>query len=330
MRIAFFETKPWEQEYLSKKLSGFELAFYDTTKNVRDEKAEVLCIFIGFKIDQNILENFPALKYICTRSTGYDHIDLKACAQKNIAISNVPTYGENTVAEFTFALLLALTRKLYPSLKRIKEEALFNCDGLCGMDLMGKTLGVVGTGHIGTYVVKIANGFGMHVIAYDPYPKAELAKQFNFEYVEMEKLLSNSDIITLHVPYTHETHHLLNMENIKKVKKGALLINTARGGLVETEALVWALSTGALAGAGLDVLEEEGYIKEEADLLVSGHHNEQQLKTLLADHILMNMPSVLITPHNAFNAKEALTRILDTTISNIHSFEHDKIINLVK
>lgn len=330
MRIAFFETKPWEQDYLSKRLKDFELAFYDTYKNVADDKAEVLCTFIGFKIDDSVLQNFTNLKYICTRSTGFDHIDLNACALKNIVVANVPTYGENTVAEFTFALLLALSRKLYPGIKKIKEEALFNCDGLQGFDLMGKTLGVIGTGHIGTYVVKIANGFGMHVIAFDPFPKADLARQYNFDYVAMENLLAQSDIITLHVPYTHETHHLLNKENLKQVKKGAVLINTARGGLVETEGLVWALKEGVLSGAALDVLEEEGYIKEEADLLVSGHHNEQQLKVLLADHVLMEMPNVLITPHNAFNSKEALTRILDTTVANIHAYQKNTPMNLVK
>ena len=330
MRIAFFEAKTWEQDYLKQRLKGFELAFYDTFKNVTDEKAEVLCTFIGFRIDENVLKGFPNLKYICTRSTGFDHIDLKACSAKNIAVSNVPTYGENTVAEFTFALLLALTRKIYPSLKRIKEEALFSCDNLQGLDLMGKTLGVIGTGHIGTYVVKIANGFGMHVIAFDPFPRSELAKQFNFDYVSMDELLKQSDIVTLHVPYTHETHHLLNKENLIKLKKGALLINTARGGLVETEGLVWALKENILAGAALDVLEEEGFIKEEADLLVSGHQNEQQLKILLADHVLMNMSNVLITPHNAFNTKEALTRILDTTVANINAFQNKTPMNLLK
>lgn len=330
MRIAFFETKPWEQDYLSKRLKDFELAFYDTYKNVTDDKAEVLCTFIGLKIDDSVLKSFPNLKYICTRSTGFDHVDLKATAGKNISVSNVPTYGENTVAEFTFGLLLALSRKLYPSVKRIKEEALFNCDGLQGFDLMGKTLGVVGTGHIGTYVVKIANGFGMHVLAYDPYPRAELAKEYNFDYVSLDNLLSQSDVVTLHVPYNHETHHLLNKENFAKIKKGAVLINTARGGLVETEGLVWALSSGILAGAAMDVLEEEGFIKEEADLLVSGHGNEQQLKTLLADHVLMNMSNVLITPHNAFNTKEALTRILDTSVANIHAYQKNTPMNLVK
>ena len=330
MRIAFFETKTWEQDYLSKRLKDFELAFYDTHKNVLDDKAEILCVFIGLKIDAKVLGSFPNLKYICTRSTGFDHIDLEICAKKNILVSNIPTYGENTVAEFTFALLLALSRKIYPSIKRVKEEALFNCEALQGVDLMGKTLGVIGTGHIGAYVVKIANGFGMHVIAFDPFPKAELAKQYNFDYVNMDELLSQSDIVTLHVPYTHETHHLLNKENFKKMKTGAMLINTARGGLVETEGLVWALKTGVLSGAAMDVLEEEGFIKEEADLLVSGHQNEQQLKILLADHVLMNMPNVIITPHNAFNSKEAITRILDTTVSNIYSFQKNIPMNLVK
>ena len=330
MKIAFFETQPWEAEYLKARLPGFDLAFYDNANGASDAEAEILCNFIGFRVDTSVLDRFPKLKYITTRSTGFDHIDAAGCRKKNISVSNVPTYGENTVAEFTFALLLALSRKLYPAIKRIREDALFSCDDLQGFDLMGKTLGVIGTGHIGTYTIKIAAGFGMHVIAYDPFPKAELATAYNFEYVGLDELLKQADVISLHVPYMPSTHHILSQKNLKLVKPGAVLVNTSRGGLVETSGLIEVLKSGQLAGAAMDVLEEEGFIKEEAEMLAMGHPNQEQLKIVLADHELMHMPNVLITPHNAFNTKEALTRILDTTISNIQGFAKGTPINLVK
>lgn len=329
MKIVFLETKKWEADYLQSRLQGFDLAFLEDQQAAQDPEAEILCNFIGFRVDAEVLSRFPKLKYVVTRSTGYDHIDLDACKAKGVIVSNVPTYGENTVAEFTFALLLSLSRKIYPAVKRIREEAHFACDDLQGFDLMGKTFGVVGTGHIGTYAIKIASGFGMHVIAYDPYPKPELAKLYNFDYVSLEELLKTSDVVSLHVPYMPATHHILNQKNLQLVKPGAVLVNTARGGLVETAGLVEALRSGRLAGAAMDVLEEEGFVKEEADILFSGHPNLEQLKIVLADHELMQMPNVIITPHNAFNTKEALTRILDTTASNIQGFAKGAPVNLV-
>jgi D-lactate dehydrogenase len=332
-KIAFYEIEEWEQKYLQQRLKNFELEFFSqclNEGNVSQSKAEILSVFVGSKVTPKVLECFPNLKFITTRSTGFDHINLETCQKRNIPVSYVPTYGENTVAEFTFTLLLALSRKIYPAVKRVREESLFGYEGLQGFDLKGKTIGVVGTGHIGTYVVKIAHGFGMNILAYDPCPKDQLAKEFNFEYVSLENLLKKSDVITLHVPYMPATHHLINQDNINLCKKGSVLINTARGGLVDSQALVEALVSGRLAGAGLDVLEEEGFIKEEMEMLLSGHPNEQQLKTALVDHKLMQMENVIITPHNAFNTKEAMQRILDTTIANVHGFSKGMPINLVK
>lgn len=333
MKIAFFETKPWEEEYLRQKLQGFDMSFSPgiiSGKNLPSKDADVLCVFVGSAITAGIISHFSNLKFIATRSTGFDHIDLKPCAEKNILASNVPTYGENTVAEFSFALLLALSRKIYPSVKRIKEQGAFNYEGLQGFDLQGKTIGVIGAGHIGVFVIKIASGFGMKILAFDPYPKPEFAEKFGFSYVSLDDLLRESDIITLHVPYLPATHHLINLENIKLLKKGSVLINTARGALVDTQALIWALKEGVLAGAGLDVLEEEGFVKEEAEMLLNGHPSEEQLKTVLANHELMQMENVLITPHNAFNTQEAMQRILDTTINNIQGFAEGKPINIIK
>jgi D-lactate dehydrogenase len=170
----------------------------------------------------------------------------------------------------------------------------------------------------------------MEVIAYDPRPNEKLAAEYGFKYATLEELLRQSDVVTLHVPYMPATHHLINAENIKLVKPGCVMINTARGGLIDTAALIKALKDGTLAGAGLDVLEEEGFIKEEWQLVTEGHPNEGQLRTALADHELMYMDNVIVTPHNAFNTKEALMRILDTTAENLKGFAEGKPVNVVK
>lgn len=331
-KIAFFEMQEWEREYVRPKLAGQEVYFSEKgiVNSEEDKKIAILSNFIGYPVMAETLKEFPNLKYITTRSTGYDHIDLKACQERGILVSNVPAYGENTVAEFAFALILALSRKIFPGVKRVREQGLFATDGLQGFDLLNKTIGVVGAGHIGQHVVKMAKGFGMKVLAYDPFPKAEVATQLGYEYASLEDLLKQSDIITLHVPYMPATHHLINSANIGLCKKAAVIINTARGGLIETSALVGALKSGQLSGAGLDVLEEEGFMKDELEMLAQGHPNESQLKVALADHELMYMDNVLITPHNAFNTKEALMRILDTTVVNIQSFAEGNPVNLVK
>jgi len=241
----------------------------------------------------------------------------------------VPGYGDNTVAEFTFGLILNLTRKLYQSIDQIKETGSFSLTGLRGVDIKGKTIGIVGTGRIGREVVRIAKGFGMDILAYDPRPDAAFAQETRFSYVTLDELFSRSDIVSLHCPYNNDTHHLINKTNIGKIKKGAYLVNTARGPIVETEALVEALQKGILAGAGLDVLEEEGETKDELTILALGHPQQEELKTMLENHILMRMPNVLVSPHNAFNSKEALERILTMTLSNIKSYLSGKPENVV-
>ncbi len=328
MKIVFYETDTWEQEYLAERLSGHTV-FFEKTRNNEHNDVEIISFGLGIHANQEFLENFPKLKYVTTRTTGFDHIDSNYCKKIGISASNVPAYGENTVAEFAFTLILALSRKIYPAIKRVRDYGDFNFNGLMGFDLQGKTIGVVGTGRIGSKVIKIAKGFGMHVVAYDAHPNTELANEQGFEYLTLEELLKQSDIITLHAPYNSSTHYLINKQNIGFCKQGSILINTARGGLVETEALIGALENGVLAGAGLDVLEEEGFIKDEMHMLYSGHPNLQQLKTVLADHKLMQMENVLVTPHNAFNTREALIRILDVTLANIQAFTSGHPINLI-
>lgn len=328
MKIAFFEVKEWEKEFLAKHF-GDALFVTEklTSENIAQASdAQVISVFVDSKIDTHILEKFPDLKMVTVRATGFDNVDIPACKQKGVAVCNVPHYGENTVAEHAFGLLLDLSRKIHQSIARVKEGG-FNFEGLTGFDLKGKTLGVVGLGHIGTHVARIAIGFEMKVIAFDSREDKKLAKKLGLTYVSFEELLKQSDIITLHIPYNEHTHHLINKSNIHSIKKGAYLINTARGPIVETGALVEALEEGILAGAGLDVLEEEAALKEEAHLMVSGAGGD--FKTLLQDHVLMERENVIITPHNAFNSREALERILETTVENVTAFIKGRPINIV-
>lgn len=333
MKIAFFDLEGWEGDILKENFPTEELFLFhqrlDTEHLPPRKDFEIISVFVNSKIDQKVIEYFPQLKFIATRSTGYDHIDLNVCSQKKIPVAYVPGYGDNTVAEWTFGLILNLTRKLYKAIDQIKEKNLWDLTDLRGIDLKGRTLGVIGTGRIGKEVIKIAKGFSMNILAYDIYPDHHFAHQIGFQYVSLEELLKNSDIITIHVPYNPSTHHLINKNNIKLIKKGAYLVNTSRGGVIETDALIEALHEGILAGAGLDVLEEEGLIKDELWILAHGHPEKHNLKVALENHILRDLENVLLTPHNAFNTWQALERILQTTIENIKSFQEGSPKNIV-
>jgi D-lactate dehydrogenase len=333
MKISFYEISEKDQVYIKEQLAEHELTFFPGKFNddqLPDSGTEILSMFTGSPVTPKVIESLPNLKFVATRTTGFDHVDIDVCKEKNIPVSNVPAYGQNTVAELAFTLILMLARKAYPAVKRVKEQGLFSFDGFQGFDLSGKTLGVIGTGHIGAYAIKIAKGFGMEVVAYDPFPNEKLASEYGFKYMSLEEMLANSDIFTIHVPYMPATHHLLNRENLMKAKKGSYLINTARGGLVETAGLVAALRAGVLAGAGLDVMEEEGFVIDELQMMSHGHPQEEQLKTVLADHELMQMDNVLITPHMGAQTTEALRRILETSVDNIKKFIAGTPQNLVE
>jgi len=333
LRIAIFEIPPNEEAYLRQSaLAAHELLFHAEPlkrENINLAKgAEALSVFIYSRVGAAELAQMPQLKLIATRSTGFDHIDLKACRERNITVTNVPSYGENTVAEHTFGLILALSRNIHRAYVRTSRGD-FSWEGLMGFDLKGKTLGIIGAGHIGLHVIRMAKGFGMNVLAFDVRQDRFLAEVLDFKYVALEKLLAQSDVISLHAPYNAHTHHLINHETLQLVKRGAILINTSRGGLVDTTALVSALDEGTLAGAGLDVLEGEDLIKEEKQLLASQESTEK-LRLLLSNHILRHRENVVLTPHSAFNSREALNRILDTTVENIMAFVAAKPINVVR
>ncbi len=321
MRIAFFEVKDWEEEYLKKRLNGHLLTFSDkklSLENAQQIKdSDAVSVFIYSKIDEQIIREISNLKLITTRSTGFDHIDIEACKKRGITVCNVPSYGENTVAEHTFALILSLSRRLFIAYRRFEYD--FSIEGLMGFDLKGKTIGVIGTGQIGLHVIRIAKGFGMNVLAYDARQNKILSEVLGFEYTLLEDLLARSDVITLHVPYNEDTHHLMNRDRFNLVKKGAVLINTARGSIVDTEALIEALDQKILSGAGLDVFEGEELIKEEKQLLYDPK-NLEVLANLVKDHILLSKDNVVFTPHIAFYSKEAMERILETTVENVAAF----------
>lgn len=333
MKIHYFAGEAWEEEYVRAKLPNDELLFhpgpFSSHADVSDPAAEAISVFVESKITGDDLARFPALKLIATRSTGFDHIDLAAAKARGIAVATVPFYGENTVAEFAFALILALSRRIIEADERVRETGTFSQDNLRGFDLAGKTLGVIGCGHIGTHVIRMGNGFGMNVLGYEVHPDPERAKTEHFAFVSLPELLAASDIITLHVPYNEHTHHLIHKENIGQIKKGAYLVNTARGAVVETDALIEALKNGTLAGAGLDVLEEEGDLNDEMTLLTAPHPSEAAIKMALENHYLIDHPRVIVTPHVAFNTMEAVKRILDTTADNIRNFAAGTPSNIV-
>lgn len=332
-KIAFFELEKWEKDFFKERLKGHSLKFIDnklSAKNADKVKdCDIAAVFIYSKVDKDVIDKLSKLKLVTTMSTGFDHIDLEECKKKNIIVSNVPTYGENTVAEHTFALILNISRKITDAVDNTRKGD-FRLKGLRGFDLKGKTIGIVGCGNIGQHVARMAKGFEMNVLVFDINKDMKLAKKIGFKFASMDKLLGTSDIITLHVPENKYTHHMINEKTLKKVKKGAVLINTARGGLIDDSALLKALNKGVLSYAGLDVLEGECAIKEEKELLHPEFMKGCDLQTVLEDHILLKKPNVYITPHNAFNSKEALVRILEATVENIQGFLKKKSVNVVK
>ncbi len=324
LKIAFFGVKSWEREIIEKeisKLDSFGVGIFE--KEVQEDlelasKYDIISPFVYSKINKQTLDKLPNLKMVATRSTGYDHIDVDECNKRKIIWKNVPAYGSETVAEYTFALMLAITRKVVEAHQSV-EDGEFNPEGLTGIDLGGKTLGVIGVGKIGQNVVHIAKAFGMKVLGVDAMLTPELAKKIGCKLVDLETCLKESDIVTLHVPSIKETFHLINKKNIKLMKKGSYLINTARGAVVETEAILWALNNKILAGAGLDTTEDESEL-ESMSMVISQKPTKEQLQGILTFHLLRDRDDVIFTPHNAFNTKEAIERIVETTIENIKNY----------
>lgn len=320
MKILTFDATPIVREVFAAKLPGHEHVFYDESlcdaSLQAHPDAEVVTMFVASRCTKEQLDMLPRLKMVALRSAGFDNIDLPHAKERGIIVSRVPKYGQHTVAEFAIGLMLMLTRKLYRAARRVHEEKSLSQEGLEGFDVFGKTLGVLGTGNIGRTVVGIAQGLGMEVLMYDMYPAKDL-EGAHAKYVPIEELLARSDIVTVHVPYMPETHHLVNAQRIAGMKRGAYLINTARGELVDTDALVPALKSGQIGAAALDVLEAERDLKTEGE---AGAATAETTQDIAEDHELMGMDNVIITPHVAFYSAEANRDIQEISAGNVAAF----------
>jgi len=332
MKVYIFEVEPWELpafdelKTVSEVITLSEPLGPENAERFKD--ADIVSTFIYSTLSKDVISKLDRLKLIATRSTGYDHIDTGYCRERGIAVSNVPVYGENTVAEHVFGLLLTISHNLADAIDRTRKGD-FSQAGLRGFDLRGKALGVVGVGGIGRHVIEIAKGFHMEVLAYDVRPDEDFAERMFFRYVDMDELLGRSDIITLHVPANEHTHHLLGAEQFSKMKTGVVIINTSRGSVIDVAALLRAIADGKVSAVGLDVLDEEPATREEAELLSSIFRQKYHLETVLANSILLRLRNVVITPHSAFNTREAVQRILKTTVENIAAFIQGRPQNLV-
>jgi D-lactate dehydrogenase len=331
--VYFYDATELDQKQLGAAFQGTDHHLEFVADKIEpancNPEAEVISVFITSQVSRSVIEAMPKLRLIAGRSTGFNNIDLAAAQEHEVTVVNVPTYGEATVAEYVFTLLLALQRKL-PTVLRTEREQ-FSSGSLMGRDLEGKVFGVVGTGHIGQKALKIADGFSMQTMAYDAFPKEELQAQYHFKYVELDELLGQADVVSLHTPYLPATHHLMNRDRLNKMKPGAILVNTARGELVDTEALIEVLENGQLGGAVIDVIEGEALLNydEETALLRSDIIPEELLRHSVEINVLEAMPNVIISPHNAFNTVEAIQRINQTSAQNIIDFWYGKIPNKV-
>lgn len=302
----------------------------DETTVVTDEMADanVISVFTFSRVSTDVLKKFPNLKLIALRSVGFNHIDIDYCKKHGIAVVNSLGYGNVTVAEFAFGLILDVMRKVTRAFVNLKDEHP-HADNYMGFELNGATIGIIGTGAIGSESARIAHGFGMKILGYDIFPNEQLVEKYGVNYVELDELLKNSDVISLHAPLTKDNFHMINEKKINLMKKNAVLINTARGELVDTKALYEALSNGRIFGAGLDVLEAENMLIQPDLILDFDYLQDDVIRQTLLNERLLKLHNVVVTPHIAYNSKQANERILCITMNNINSFFEGKCINSV-
>jgi len=317
----------WNKTYLKSKFpkAKFFNSKLTSKKIIKIKNTEILVVFIFSKLTRDVLEKLPKLKFISTMSTGYDHIDLDYCKKKGIVVSNVPFYGENTVAEHAFALMINLSKKVHLAYDKIRKGE-FSLKGIRGFDLKNKTLGLVGGGHIGMHMARFSKEFGMKILVYDLCENKELQEEIGFKYSKLDNLLKNSDVVSLHVPYNKYTHHLIDRDKLSLMKKGSILINTARGAIVDMRAL-YSFAKKGWINAGIDVYEDENLVLGKEVITLKTSKNVRELVEI--ERKLIDLPNTLATPHDAFNSDEALRRIEDTTIKNIRCFLKKKPINEV-
>ena len=327
--IIFYDVKEYERLFFQKELFDeffiqfIENGLFPENKLSKiEENAEIISVFTASRLTKDILSKFKKLKLILTRSVGYSHIDIEFCTKQGIVVMNTPNYGDYTVAEFSFGILLNLVRRICFGVNELKQGDIY--PETFGMELYGKTIGVVGTGSIGEKIVKIAKGFSMNVICYDIKENLNLKNNYYVKYTNLDTLCKLSDIISLHAPLTTTTFHMIDKARINLMKDSAIILNTARGELIDTEALYSALIENKLKGAALDVLEYEDIIsnKRPAENL-----DLKNLRISLINSKLLNLPNVVATPHIAYDTKEAIDRILNTTILNLRQFENGEKLN---
>jgi D-lactate dehydrogenase len=342
MYLVFVESEPSEHDFFIERLAGQKIEFVDDLSEAPRE-VEVLCIFIRSQIDPAFLDNHSRLKLIVTRSTSHSHIDLPACESRGISVCAIESYGESTIAEHAFALLLAVARRL-PEASKAHKQKQFSYREIRGFELHNKTFGVVGTGRIGRRLARLALAFEMTVIAHDirPVPLQHV------KYMSKEELISNADIISLHIPLTPKTVHFLDGHAFSMCRPGVIIINTSGGALIDTEALIQALENGIVAGAGLDSLEEERVVRQEAvgvitDQIVErvrsapeeGENRREparlrELRELTRNETLLSRPDVIFTPQTAFNSREAIERVNQRTAEIIEAFLNGAPINQIR
>lgn len=331
-KIVFYDVAEQDAEFVTANFKDAAICdkplSLETAELAAD--AEIISIFVTSKADKNAFDKLKKVKFISCRSTGYDNVDLTSAHDRGVLVSNVPSYGENTVAEYAFTLLLALARKIPQTIEQVQSGEIDNHE-LGGFDLSGKTLGVIGTGRIGTHAISIGRGFGMKVIGFDPFPRLDLEGQLGFSYVDFRELVKTCDAITIHAPLTKTTHHLLDAAAFRAMKPSCVVVNTSRGEIIDTSALTDALRDKQIAGVALDVIEGEELLDTERELQIIRRHQSKQ-KLLLAAEIaaIEKLPNVIITPHNAFNTTEAVARIWNTSNDNIKAFLAGKSQNLVE
>ncbi len=320
MKIAFFDTHGFERPVFERENQSFGHSITHFDVRLTEQTAAlaagfpVVCAFVNDRLTSPVLELLAATgtRLIALRSAGFNHVDLEAASRLGIRVVRVPEYSPHAVAEHALALILSLNRKIHRAHNRVREGN-FSLEGLVGFDLHGKTVGVIGTGRIGAAFARILSGFGCRVLAYDQTPDSELEKLPQLRYVDLPELFRESQILSLHVPLTPTTRHLINEKAIEEMQPGVMLINTGRGALMDTRALIQGLKSGKVGSAGLDVYEEE-----------EGVFFEDLSNEVLQDDILarlLTFPNVLMTSHQAFLTNEALSNIAETTLKNVSEFE---------
>lgn len=334
-KIVYFDVEQDEYSYLKSENEGkYDYFLTDQSLNSMDnipqeyKNAKIISCFTTSRVGKDVLENFTELKLIALRSVGFNHIDINYCNEHDITVVNSPNYGNKSVAEFAFGLMLDVCRKITLSYLDYKDLKT-NAQKYTGRELGGKTVGIVGLGAIGAEFARLAHGFDMNILGFDIKENETLKEQYMVEYTDFDTLLEKADFISLHSPLTESNRHLFNETSFKKMKNSAILINTARGEIVETQALYNALINKEIAGAGLDVLESEETISDTDYLSDISRLNNSTLKETILNSRLQQLDNVIITPHIAYNTAEAIYRILETTMRNINAFEKGIIQNKV-